>query len=324
MRPHDELTERIALHRREKLGLLSESAYRELVAAVRKDPSSFLDDPSDMAFSVLVDALDRYDKRISNEETLDDDQWRKARKERLSCLASECENALAIDPACSDAALCQTLARNPSADELIASLFKLEAAAKAHNQHLESPAGKDAWANVFAHGYLRIRAAIARACINTSRYRMAEKVCKELLAMSPQDEVGARYTYALALARLEDEAGFDELDARGGRRGNSWLHLSRVILLYKLDRMSSAKRALCGFSHLVEGGAYALLRPIWVDSYIPDRPEEHPCSFGEATLAVHEADPIIVDTPDLIAWAEDQPEVARDAKQFANARGFTW
>ena len=182
----------------------------------------------------------------------------------------------------------------------------------------------DLWNDVFARPLLRVRATMARAYFDAARYRLA---CAEALGtidLSPLDLLGARHTAALAYARLEDEQGFESLDARFGRRGNAWQSLARIILLFKLGRPGAAKRALHGFDQLCEGGVYALLRPILIDTYMPDRPAIAPYSFEEATLAVHEADPIIVDVPDLLAWVESQEDMAASALRFARRSGFDW
>ena len=122
----------------------------------------------------------------------------------------------------------------------------------------------------------------------------------------------------------EDEPGFEALDARFGRRGDSWQQLGRVLLFYKLGRMPAARRALMGFSSLCEGGPYALLRPVMVDTYLFDRPAAEPYSFAEVTLAVHEADPVICDVPDFCAWASAQGDFERNAQAFAERNGFGW
>ncbi|MBD9242503.1 MAG: hypothetical protein EGQ45_00305, partial [Clostridiales bacterium] len=97
---------------------------------------------------------------------------------------------------------------------------------------------------------------------------------------------------------MRAEAFIDELDARFGRQGNAWTHLTRALLLFKLDRTPAARRALRGFASLCRGGAYALLRPTFVEPYLPDRPDAEPGSYAEAMMAVHECDPAIMDTPD--------------------------
>lgn len=326
MRGREELVERLSLRRRQKLGDLSDSAYQELVRSVRANPLQFVDDPSDEAFALVVDALDRYGRQAGEDDYLDDDAYYAARGKRMARLVAECDKALAIDPHCIDASLCRALAQTTTLDELLVSLRDLDAAHSDLSGPLEpgETGVGDVWADVASHGRLRTRAAIARVCLDTGRYVMARSVCEELLRISPSDAVGARHSCALALARLEDEAAFDALDAQLDRHGDSWSHLGRVILLFKLGRMSAARRALLGYTRLVEGGAYAFLRPVLVEVYLPDRPEQRPCSFGEATLAAHEADPIVVDTPDLAPWAESQPEVAKSAKAFADLYGYDW
>ena len=128
----------------------------------------------------------------------------------------------------------------------------------------------------------------------------------------------------LCYARLEDEAALEALDVRFSRQGDSWQHLSRAILLYKLGRLAAARRALGGYTRLCEGGAYALIKPIMIDTYLPDRPETTPLSFEEATLAVHEADPVIVDVPDFVPWAQGQRDVWFAAQSFAERRDLDW
>jgi hypothetical protein len=61
-----------------------------------------------------------------------------------------------------------------------------------------------------------------------------------------------------------------------------------------------------------------------VDTYLPDRPSAEPYSFEEVTLAVHEADPIICDVPDLCGWASGQGDFAEHARAFAERNGFGW
>ena len=88
--------------------------------------------------------------------------------------------------------------------------------------------------------------------------------------------------------------------------------------------MAAARRALRGFDGLCAGGAYALLRPTFVDVYLPDRPEVAPCSFEECLMAVREAEPIVADTPELIAWCQDQDWFVASARSFAERRDLDW
>ena len=316
MRTREEQITRLALRRREQLGGMSDAAYQELLAAVRENPARFVDCPEEEAFAKVVEAVERYDDACVDDDLLDDDQFMAARTKRLARMRRDCEQALAIDPACLDARLLAELAQDLDADALLGRLADLANDAPV-------AADGDAWDDVFLRPALRVRAAIGRSCIDASCFRLAVTTSEELLAVAPSDALGARHTAALAYARLEDEDGFAGLEARYPR-GSSWERLAHTLLLYKLGRLGAARRALRGYSSLVRGGAYALLKPVLVDTYMPDRPELETFSFEEATLAVHEADPIVVDVPDFIAWCEAQDGIKAAAERFASSTGLDW
>lgn len=324
MNLHEELVERLARRRSRSLGDLSQAAYAELVLSVREQPEAFLDDPSDQAFRLVVQAVDRVMHSRAEDEWRDDEAFMDERRKRMERLARDCAQALEICPDSLHAQLLGVLARDCEPDEQLDALLELERTQQAQHGPLSAPESGDAWHDVFLHGRMRLQATLARTCLDSARYRMAVSHGETLLAASPSDPLGARHTNALCLARLEDEQGFDALDARFGRRGDSWQQLGRVILLYKLGRMTAARRALLGLDSLCTGGAYALLRPVMVDTYLPDRPAAEPYSFEEVTLAVHEADPIVCDVPDLCAWAESQGSFGASARSFAERNGFGW
>lgn len=324
MDAHGELEQRLTLKRRRKLGNLSDAGFHELELAVHANPASFVDDAEEEAFSALAQALDALDESRRDDDLLDDDQYATARQQRLSKLLATCDGILAIDPACSDAQLLRIEASDLGPDKTLDALLDLRDQQREKLGPLKAPVAGDAWADVFSRPRLRLEDAIARTCIDSSRFRMALKTCTDLLAIAPLDALGARYTCALAFARLEDEEGFDWLDSRFSRRGNAWFHIARVLLMYKLGRMPAARRALRGFGQLISGGAYALLQPVYVDTYLPDRPAFEPGSFQEAILAVHEADPVIADVPDFAPWAASQKDFATSARTFADANGLDW
>ena len=128
----------------------------------------------------------------------------------------------------------------------------------------------------------------------------------------------------LACARLEDEAGLGALDARFSDRESAWSHLARVLLLYKLNRLPAARRALRGFDSLCAGGAYALLHPTYVEIYLPDRPDAEPCGFEESLMAVREAEPIIADVPEFISWCQGHDWLVASARAFAERNDLDW
>lgn len=314
----EELVQRCAVRRREKIGGLSDEGFAELVLAVRDNPSAFVDSPADEAFSAFATALTAYEQNIDGDDLLDDSEYTSTRKRRLASLAQACDRAAAIDPECTDARLVSVQAHEFGPDDLLARLLELRAATS------RPDVAGDAWDDVFARPSLRLDAALERTCLDGARFKMTIGYAEGLMTAAPTDALGARYTASLAYARLEDEAGFDALDARFGRRGNTWSNLARTIMLYKLGRMSAARRALRGFCELSAGGAYALLKPEFVDVYLPDRPYVAPSSFDEAVVAVHESEPIIADVPDFIAWAQSQPWLETAASQFADKNDLDW
>ena len=324
MNLHEELVERLARRRSAQLGELSSAAYAELVLAVRQKPDAYLDDSSDQAFSQLIDAIDRVMRSRKDDDLRDDDAFMEERTRRMARLASDCKQALELAPESVHAQLLAILASDLEPDDQLDALLELERKILAERGPLVAPDSGDAWHDTRSRGRLRLQAAISRTCLDSARYRMANEYGQALIAVSPSDVMGARHTCALSLARLEDEQGFDALDARFGRRGDSWQQLSRTILFYKLGRMAAARRALAGFASLCEGGPYALLRPVMVDTYLFDRPAAEPYSFAEVTLAVHEADPVVCDVPDFCSWAAEQSGFSAAAQAFAERNGFGW
>lgn len=319
MNAWDELVERCALRRREEIGPLSDQAFEELLLAVRERPEAFAERDSERALLVLARGLDAYRESRRDDDLLDDDAFEAERARRVGALRLECSRALGIDAGLLDARLVDLACADLEPDALLASLLELERDAAP-----DMPAAGDAWADVFCRPRLRLRAAVARACLDGARYRMAESAALSVMDAAPADPLGARHTHLLACARLEDEAGFDAMCARFSHRESAWSHLTRTLLLYKLDRMPAARRALRGFDELCQGGAYALLRPTYVEPYLPDRPEVVPCGFEESLLAVREAEPIIADVPDFVGWCQGFDWLVASARSFAEKNDLDW
>ena len=181
------------------------------------------------------------------------------------------------------------------------------------------------WGNPWDRARLRLRAAISRTCADCACWKMALETANSVLGVteSAGDPLGARNTAALAYARLEDEEGLNALEARF-TQGNAWTSLARCLLLYKLDRTPAARRSLRGFAQLNQGAAYAMMRPVFVEVYLPDRPDYASGSFEEAMAAVHEAEVIIADTPDFVAWCQAQTWFEADARAYAEKHDLDW
>ena len=324
MRGQEELVRRLALKRRRRLGTMSEEAYAELELAVRDNPTHFVDDAQEETFALVAQALVELEANQHDDDLLDDQQYLEQREKRLAKLGATCQQALQIDEHCIDAALLLALSKDLSPNDMVGSLVELERQSVEREGAVTATVAGDAWTNVFARPLLRLHDAVARYCLCTTRYDQARKRSIDLLAKAPLDALGASLTCALAMARLEDEEGFYWLEGQEGHRGNAWFHLGRAILLYKLGRMPAARRALGGYDRLCTAGAYVLLQPVFVDTYLPDRPAFLAQSFSETVLAVHEADPIISDIPDFAAWACDQPGFLFSAQEYARQNGMEW
>ncbi len=324
MKGQEELIRRLALKRRRKIGSLSDEAFEELEIAVRKNPANFVDDNEERAFYLVVNALAKLEANRHDDDLLTDEQYAQERRRRLDALGASCSQALQEDEHCVDAALLSVLSRDLPPETVLHELMDLEQRVTKDLGSIPPSATGDAWSDPFMRPRLRLLDTIARTCLCTTRYAMARDRSIDLLGKAPLDALGARFTCTLAMARLEDEEGFNWIDAREGRHGNAWFHLSRAILMYKLGRMPAARRALRGYDQLCTGGAYVLLQPVFVDTYLPDRPSFQPNSFEEAVLAVHEADPIISDIPDFAGWACDQQGFLASAQDYCARNGLDW
>ncbi len=329
----EELIQRCAAARKNKLGGLSDAAYEELLLAVRADVDSFVENPPEQALAILARAMERYEDSREDDELREDDEYMAERTRRLQAVKEAAKQALEVDPGNVDARLILSQATTLQPDKLLDMLIAIE-------QEPAGVAGGDgergdeaplapftslSWENLNDRPRLRLRAAIARTCASGARWKMALEAASAVLAQTADagDPLGARHTAAVAYARLEDEDGLNALEARFSQ-GSPWGNLARCILLYKLDRLPAARRALRGYAQLSDGGAYALLRPIFVDVYLPDRPDHPRGSFEEALCAVHESEVVIADTPDFVAWAQSQDWFEADAKAYARRHDFDW
>jgi len=299
---------------------MSDAAYEELLLAVRQNPEAYIDSDAERAFALLAQAMRKFNESARDDDLLDDDQYMAARNKRFETLRGACQAALSLDADCLDALLLLTLATVGRPDKLLDALCELE------EKFADGPAFAQLdWGNPWDRARLRLRAAISRTCADCACWKMALETANSVLGVteSAGDPLGARNTAALAYARLEDEEGLNALEARF-TQGNAWTSLARCLLLYKLERTPAARRSLRGFAQLNQGAAYAMMRPVFVEVYLPDRPDYAPGSFEEAMAAVHEAEVIIADTPDFVAWCQAQAWFEADARAYAQKHDLDW
>ncbi len=326
----EELVQRCALKRRASIGSMSDAAYEELLLAVQSDLKSYASETDELPMYHLAQAVKRYQDSQINDDSYTDEEFVQARITRLQTFLYALKNIREKYGENTDLLRMDALIHASDPESLLQALLAIQNQAKKEakrtsnleDSKISATIPHDMWADVFTRPRLRLQAAIGRTYADTARFKLAATTCEQLLEESPSDAVGARFTLALTYARLEDEAALNRLDDRFNHHSNAWIELARAILLFKLSRISSARRALKSYQMNTEGGAFALLHPTFVDIYIPDRPEVKTGSFNEALLAIHEAEPVIVDVPDFVEWAGNIPEFAAASDAYAAANGF--
>ncbi|WP_051353713.1 hypothetical protein [Atopobium fossor] len=314
----DEFLERVRKTKARELGPLSIAAGVELDDAISKEPERFISTPEDRAFYMFAQLMDSLTPLQDSFEDLDDDVFCQKRKSWLTSIHNSCSKILDVDQHCTDAKTLQIISLDYASEK------NFEALESHAVQSLSSKFITDAWDNIYARPSLRARAATSRAMLETARYSQAVRACETLISSDPADHVGARYTLSLAYARLELEEKLEALESSYRHRSNAWFALARIILLYKLDRMSAARRALQGFMRAYRPGPFLLMHPVYVELYLLVRPAFEQGSFEEVAMACMEAEPILMDTPDLIIWAQEQDGFVEQAKNFAFDNGFEW
>lgn len=326
----EELVQRCALKRRASIGSMSDAAYEELLLAVQSDLKSYASETDELPMYHLAQAVKRYQDSQINDDSYTDEEFVQARITRLQTFLYALKNIREKYGENTDLLRMDALIHASDPESLLQALLAIQNQAEKEakrtsnleDSKISATIPHDMWADVFTRPRLRLQAAIGRTYADTARFKLAATTCEQLLEESPSDAVGARFTLALTYARLEDEAALNRLDDRFNHHSNAWIELARAILLFKLSRISSARRALKSYQMNTEGGAFALLHPTFVDIYIPDRPEVKTGSFNEALLAIHEAEPVIVDVPDFVEWAGNIPEFAAASDAYAAANGF--
>ena len=178
---------------------------------------------------------------------------------RAASLLSE---ALALDPGCHDAIRMKAAIELDSFEDYYR--FLKDGADNVRSScKLSLASGTDddaALGNDLAmRPYVRWMASLAARALVCGRYRSCVDTCLHLLDEDPVDQADVRRTAALAYAKLEDEAGLDELSSRfgvtfdGGLRMDAWFLLARMALAHKAHDLDMAhsllERCLTGYPH---------------------------------------------------------------------------
>ena len=172
------------------------------------------------------------------------------------------DEALALDANCFDAIRMQQAASIPSFDGYFDFLVENEGDVRRYCEEAHARAiakGMDERslleADLVMRPYLRWLAAEAEKAVICGRNRQAIEICERSYEFDPQDAADARFTEAIALAKLEDADGLEGLERRQGGMGvprrhetDAWTQLAHV--------------SLCHSRHDSEGGLFWLGRLI--------------------------------------------------------------
>ncbi len=180
-------------------------------------------------------------------------------QELLKRARSLLNEAISLDPRCYDAIRMLRAADIPSFDLYYKFLEEAADEVGAHCREqrdlmLATHEGDRAVlaSKIAMHPYLRWLGMQASKAVICGRNRQAIGICDRLLELDPEDTADARFTAAIAYAKLEDEDGLDALAHRTRRlsieraRGpeDAWMQIARMALLFKQYRMAEARRQL--------------------------------------------------------------------------------
>ena len=171
------------------------------------------------------------------------------------------------------------------------------------------------------------------------RNRETIRLCERLFSLDPHDTADARFTLALAYAKLEDDQGFDALVARYSQLSpyrapdDGWMLLSQLSLAHKRNDLDTARQVLGRLVKVYPDCEYVLVR----QSELPDgafaRVLVTPYSEDEMVLAISEASVVFQEGYDMTgrgvlgAWLAREvtalnPEAAEDAlRDMQDTRG---
>lgn len=209
--------------------------------------------------------------------------------------------AIALDGQCHDAIRMEQAARHPTFEgyyeflqegkaEVRARCEEARDAALAQQQHERAALA----ANIAMRPYLRWVAMLASKALICGRNRETLALVNELLELDPTDAADARFTGALAYAKLEDEAGLDAFQARclalPHPRGtdDAWMLLARLALAHKRLDLAQARELVARLVELYPNGAAVLTRQRELPDGVFARLAVAPFSEDELILAISE------------------------------------
>ena len=149
--------------------------------------------------------------------------------------------------------------------------------------------------------YWRWLASMAEGALICGRNRQCIDLCERLLESDPQDSCDVRFTLALALAKLEDDAGLDALikrypALRPNRSANdAWIYLARIALAHKRHNLVEAREHVQNLMRNYPNAGMTLIR----QCEIPDG------EFSRLNVAPYSEDELIIATSEAIVLLQE-------------------
>lgn len=244
------------------------------------------------------------------------------------------DEALSLDPQCFDAMRMKAAADSVSFDAYHTYLAdhadEVRAGCEARRDDPDGEAGGERArlrADLAMRPYLRWLATEAEQALICGRNRETLRLTHAMLELDPTDAADARFTAALAYAKLEDDAGLDALAEQTSTRAHrdpddGWMQLARVALAHKAHDYTRARSVLRVLFDTYPHAAETLIRQNELPDGVFARLAVLPYSEDELILAVSEGTVLLQEGRDpenrgvLGRWVADEcarmdPEAAR-------------
>lgn len=242
------------------------------------------------------------------------------------------DEALSLDPLCFDAVRMEAAGRCATFEEYYTFLLERRDEVKARCSELSAEAQKDVSheraqvaADLARRPYLRWIAMLASKALICGRNKETLRLCDELLSLDPTDTADARFTAALAYAKLEDEQGLDQLETRcqaiphlyGSQ--DAWMLLARLAMAHKRRDFPRARQTLARIVELYPQAVPILARQRELPDGVFARLSAPPYSEDELVIAVSEATVLFQEGRDLLARGTLGSWVLRESLALATS-----
>ena len=326
--PHREDYQRLALRFARSLeGSTPMAAARAFASFGRRfaqDRDSLPQTDADRAFHLVAEAT-----------TLIDYQLPFATDEEAETIISHAhrllEEAQSLDPLCHDAVRMDTAARCPSFESYYQYLHEQEPEVRARCEEAVAEALKDdsaergaVAADLARRPHLRWLAMMASKALICGRNHETLSLCEQLFTLDPTDAADARFSAALAYAKLEDEQGLDRLEERCqrlphiGGQPDAWMLLARIALATKRRDFPRARQLLSRIAELYPHATIALARQRELPDGVYSRLALPPYSEDELIIAISEATVLLQEGRDSLGRGSLGSWVLQECLQLAS------